>query len=265
MGVGILIFVLVFLACGLGAYFVYIVFCNFVFDLIIDPLTVPGYFTRDEMARRERRMTFVLFFSLPLFWFGAGIVFCANVYWFFKHFWSTSGSRNRYWLPIIPKIALSEILAMVFSVAFLPIFIRVVLRWYEIEKNSVPASDQEMNTSVLVIAAVTGASYIPLSFASAFHRLDGNRVPVGRVRLLFLFLYPYMIAALHPGLIGLFVVPLNLLMFLSQGGFAWTNRVAFCLVAWAILGAGGYLAWKAKHEAIAAAAAAPAAAKSGDQ
>lgn len=105
-------------------------------------------------------------------------------------------------LTRIPRIALSELLVMVFSLGAFPLL-----------GVMYPGAEEGGAAVALLVCAML---VFPLCFASAYLRLDGNGVPLGGTRLLFLFLYPYCICAWH-FLIGGTVFFVFAILFVSGG------------------------------------------------
>lgn len=81
--------------------------------------------------------------------------------------------------PFFPQFALSELIAMVFSIGCAPLYF--ALLYLE--------SVRDISATVIVAAAVL----FPIAFLRSAQRLNARRVPNGALRTAFVFVFPYMI------------------------------------------------------------------------
>jgi len=169
------IFGILFLAVFGGLY---AILCNFLFRLALQPLQVPKTFEKEW--RRDRLITFILFVSIPLTYLGILLLLAVYTIGIVRHF-RPHGAPPR--LPLIPRIRLEELMVMVFSMALFPMI-----------GGAITGSSGNDYMAFLFVLALL---IFPLCFASAYYRLEAHRVPPGRIRMLFLFVYPYAYGSIH--------------------------------------------------------------------
>ena len=170
------------LAFWLGFTFLYAVLFTWLSRSVFRVLPVPDEFIAEK--KRDRTMTFIFYLSPPLaslFFAGPVLLLCTYFTGIRRHF-RDSGPTHPFAvprLPRIPRFALSELLVMVFSIATFPLLCGG--GWLE----------GAARAAILIYAILE----FPLCFASAFLKLDANKVPLGKARFAFLFLYPYYLTA----------------------------------------------------------------------
>ncbi len=81
--------------------------------------------------------------------------------------------------PFIPKFALSDLLAMVFSIGFAPV-VFAMLYFVNLRNSSY---------QVVVVAAIL----FPIAFLYVAQCLNAHNVPAGAVRAAFVFIFPYLV------------------------------------------------------------------------
>ncbi|MCY3023721.1 MAG: hypothetical protein NTW87_32475 [Planctomycetota bacterium] len=255
------LFSLVVSACIYGLY---ALFCNWIFRLLLRPLAVPESFAAER--KRERLMTFLVFLALPMTWLGVLLLLGTYAVGAYRHLQERrafEAGKPVPALPRIPRIALSELLVMVFSVALFPLLVSAIIEGFA-GPFARGTNDLEMVKAVArVTALVIGILIFPLCFVSAYHRLEANRVALGTTRMLFLFVYPYMTFAMHVLIAGPFIAlavwaVMTMLHQVRGGGNfqhdVWYNEGVMCAAALVVMAAGIVLARRAKREAAASAA-----------
>ena len=245
-----LIFLLLSVSIGAGMYSCYALLCNWIFRLILSPLQVPASFPVE--ARRERLMTFLLFVSLPLSYLGVIVLAITYIRGIYFHVRDRRAGISAV-LPRIPRMALGEMMVMVLSLAVFPIFLGGLIEALVIfvgqPGDAAMENWQSYKTVLMVSSFAVGAALFPLCFASAFQRLDGNKVPLGRMRSVFLFLYPYLTFAMHPLLVG--GVAGVILWGVGERAHPSERLVAALSILWfctaILLAVGRYLAYRLSH------------------
>jgi len=166
-------------------------FCNWIFRLWLRRLEVPASFILE--CKRERLMTLLVFMCSPIF-IGQIFILFSYAIGIFRHFRDKNFGTKINQLPYIPQIALGELIAMVFSLALFPLLAERVLELASVAFKA-PVSADAVGPSEMapVIVYVFGVLIFPMCFASAYLRLDSNRVPYGWTRTIFLALYPYLL------------------------------------------------------------------------
>jgi len=227
--------------------------CNWLFRVALRPLQVPDRFLLE--SKRERTLTFIIFLSLPLNYLGLPVLLSIYARGIYLHFSERREFGNRVRnLPWIPRMALSELLVMVFSLALFPLVISAFIQCVNGAVHSNPNEAQ----GVKIASFIVGTLIFPLCFITAYHRLDGNRVTLGRTRLMLLFLYPYMTFAIHAVIVGTVLLMIFLFegMSYTQRGFQndrWISRISITAMVFlfgaAFLAAGTWLARMARLEA----------------
>lgn len=166
----------------LGIYFLYACACTWLFRRVMRSMQIPGELKAEQ--ERDRTMIFLVFLSWRAMGVGAIILLCTYAIGIYRHFRERRpGAVPSSVLPRVPRFALSELLVMVFSIGAYPLVMDALGQGWTFVQVSLPVQR--------ALVLLTGLLVFPLCFASAFQRLDGNRVPLGRTRLAFLFLYPY--------------------------------------------------------------------------
>lgn len=202
MGFSILIGVFV---CYVPVLALWALLSNWLARIVLRPLSVPKEMMPE--FKRDRLATFFVF--IP----GIGVLFamCACLVALVRHL------RERRpgvmvascTLPRIPSIALSELLVMVFSIGAYPL---IMSKLQISNAFGMGHMTDEMRAWIFVSAA----PLFPLCFASAYLRLDSNKVPRGLTRHEFLFLYPYGVFGLqiliNTLLAAVFVLPMTLVV-----------------------------------------------------
>jgi len=231
-----------FLALGLGLYFLYAVACTWLCRRVMRSLQIPDELGVEE--RRDRTMLFLVFLSSWAMGVGALILLSTYGIGAYRHFREKrQGAVASSVLPRIPRFALSELLVMVFSIGAYPLIMEALFPTF--------AAAQSMGPEQRGILLLTGLLVFPLCFVSALHRLDSNRVPLGRTRLAFLFLYPYCMYGCHATLAGVVLAFFGLWM--GFGGFAGGGQALLAMLVMpcagvVLLAVGAYLATCAKRE-----------------
>ena len=169
---------------------VYALFCNLVLYFLLTPLELPESLPIEK--KRAQRVTFLIYLSFGMLYFGVIIMLAVYALGVYRHVREHQNHRAGT-LPRIPRVALSELLTMVFSVGFFPVIVSAIFQLHN-------------NTTSNVIFFVLSIAIFPICFVSAYYRLDGNHVPLGRARLAFLFIYPYLILAVQIFVVGGFIL-----------------------------------------------------------
>jgi hypothetical protein len=175
----------------------YALLCNWLFRLMLKGTGLPKSMKLEY--KRERMMTFIVFLSLPMSWLGVVPLIVAYVAGLSAHFRQRrkvdAGEIDVSAIPIVPRMALNELMVMVFSMAFFPVLVGAIID--AVLAGSLRGSDPNVKTAITVSAFVIGVLIFPLCFASAYHRLEYHRIKDPRSRMAFLFVYPYMTFAMH--------------------------------------------------------------------
>lgn len=83
------------------------------------------------------------------------------------------------------SFSLADFIGMALSISSVPLFARLLLQpWYR----------ERLEPQSIVVVVVLSVALGPLCFLHAKHRLDANRIPEGRYRVAFLYVYPYLIS-----------------------------------------------------------------------
>jgi len=198
---------LLILAASILVYVGYPIFLNWIFRSLLKPLQVPSAFPLE--ARRERLMTFFVFLTFTISYLALIIMLFVYVIALRRHLRerrAVAAGAPPPKVPRIPRIPLNELLLMVFSLALFPVLVGAASEYV----FSTLTSDenftehwQEIKTIVMASSFAVAAILFPMCFASAYHRLDSNDIPLSRLRMAFLFLYPYVLIALPVTIAGL--------------------------------------------------------------
>ena len=197
-------FLVLMLIFGWLIWVCYALFCNWLFRLMLSGIGLPKSMRLEY--KRERFMTFIVFLSLPMSSLGIipllGTYIAGIIYHFRQRREVEAGTIDASAIPIVPRMALNELRVMVFSLAFFPVMISGIIDAFVSEGIKNYPNAAEIRTAITVSAFVIGALIFPLCFASAYHRLEYNRIKDPRSRMAFLFVYPYMTFAMHILLVG---------------------------------------------------------------
>ena len=95
--------------------------------------------------------------------------------------------------PILPRFSMSDMLAMAFSLGFVPVLCQVIAPMFSDQQwlADHPQELQLVQAMFFVIALIA----FPACFLSTLYRLHLNRVPASLPRLVMLALAPYVVAA----------------------------------------------------------------------
>ena len=251
-----ILILIIYCIIGFALSCVYALFCNWLFRLILRPLSVPESFVKE--GKRDRIMTFIIFLSVPGSWIWISVLLLLGTYAVgtYQHFKErgkiepvTGTFRG---VPRIPRIALSELMVMIFSIAFFPLVISGLIGAVAGSSWNISGDMLNIKSTVTGSAFVVGALIFPICFASAYQRLDSNRVAMGYTRMVFLFLYPYMVFAMHLLVAGGFhKYDMLLVGGMTQDDLRF-HTVCQIVLSAAVLTAGALLARRAKEETTAA-------------
>jgi len=235
-------FVFVF-AIFLGGGLLYALLCTWLSRRVLRVLQVPDDFAGEK--KRDRTITFVIYVSQCVPLLGVLVLLCTYIAGIRRHFrdMARADLAGRPRLPRVPQFALSELLVMAFSVGAYPLLAG---------GGAAQGGSGPIAAYMPMLMLVSAIVVFPLCFASAFLRLDGNKVPLGLTRLEFLFLYPYSLLSWNSLILTGWMMPL------AMHSLAYFIRV--WLVALLMIVLTYLVARRAKRDAEAASAAARAAA-----
>jgi hypothetical protein len=173
------------------------------------PLEIP----RDHALLRKREfwLSFFAFFCAGSMGFGQVFLLLFYPVVVYRHLRDKRTSLvkgERLEMPRIPAMSLQDLMVMVFSLGALPL----VMEGVGMMHNTPTTRDQA------AFYMLYAGLIFPLCFVCALYRLEVNRVPLGIVRLAYLFLYPYaMFACLVLG----FLMPFGLMTAIGRGNVFW--------------------------------------------
>jgi len=170
-----------FFGCLLPLLLIVPLLCTALLRFVLRPMQVPERMI--AASRREKHATILIFTSMFIWTAGAVLLTAAYILGLYRHL-RRRGPASPDDIPRVPRIALSELLAMIFSVGLLPVMLQTLF-----------GSKEKIEGVALAYIFGFAALFFPMCFMCAYHRLDSNRIPQGKLRLAFIFLYPYLMLA----------------------------------------------------------------------
>ncbi|HEY3319057.1 MAG TPA: hypothetical protein VGP72_01075 [Planctomycetota bacterium] len=178
---------------------------NWGFRALVRPLEVPAFFA--QQRQRDRWMTFLVFLCGMIHFLGMLILLICYIVFITRHVRERREAQARgvpVALPYIPQFSLGDLMVMAFSFGLFPLLVGQVVSVASISEQMRPTP--EVMQGVHVLTLTLGGMLFPMAFLSGLTRLNSHRVPQGRARAAFLFIYPYLPVAEMAACVSLLVL-----------------------------------------------------------